>query len=83
MTNPSTEPGQLQTFILQAANDFNLGPTHTLGPIVEHNNLKPHRAKVYPAYGTTAEEGHGLFATAGFSVWGPDVLVFVNQALRR
>jgi hypothetical protein len=38
---------KVPTFIVQAANDFNLGPVQTLDLIVVRNGVKPHRAKLY------------------------------------
>jgi hypothetical protein len=76
----ATQSVRVPTFILQAQNDYNLGPTHVLGPIVLGNNVLPHEAKVYPPYGTTPADGHARFATEGFTVWGPDVLTFIRQA---
>ncbi|MHB8465172.1 MAG: alpha/beta hydrolase family protein [Acidimicrobiales bacterium] len=74
---------KVPTFIIQANNDYSIGPAQVLGSIVAHNNVQPHLSKIYPAYGTTPQEGHGLFATAGFAVWGADVLAFVQQALQQ
>jgi len=47
------------------------------------NKVLPHQAKLYPACGTTHEEGHATFATAGFGVWAQDVLTFIRQAFAR
>ena len=74
---------KIPTFIIQAQNDYSLGPVRVLGQIVASNKVLPHQAKIYPAYGTTHEEGHAEFATAGFGVWGQDVLTFVGQAFAR
>jgi poly(3-hydroxybutyrate) depolymerase len=74
---------KIPTFIIQAQNDYSLGPVRVLGQIVAGNKVLPHQAKIYPAYGTTHEEGHAEFATAGFGVWGQDVLTFVGQAFAR
>jgi poly(3-hydroxybutyrate) depolymerase len=74
---------KIPTFIIQAQNDYSLGPVRVLGQVVADNNVLPHQAKLYPAYGTTYQEGHADFATAGFSVWGQDVLTFIRQAFTR
>ena len=47
------------------------------------NKVLPHQAKLYPAYGTTHQDGHWEFATMGFSVWGQNVLAFIGQAFAR
>lgn len=74
---------RVPTFIVQAANDYSLGPTHVLGPIILGNGVPPHEAKVYPPYGTTVEDGHARFATGGFSVWGDDVFRFISDTFTR
>jgi dienelactone hydrolase len=79
----AAENVKIPTFVIQAGNDYNLGPTQVLGKIVADNNITPHEAKLYPAYGTTAQDGHGRFAIKGFGVWGADVLRFIRQAFAR
>jgi dienelactone hydrolase len=82
-------------FLIQAHNDYNLGPSVTLGGQLKakalHGSLD--RAQVYSGFGSTQKDssgkitdtdGHGLFAlsTGGASIWGADVLEFLNQAIR-
>jgi carboxymethylenebutenolidase len=69
-------------FILQAANDFSTDPVRTLGPIAEK---KGGRSKLYPAFGSTAQDGHWAFATLrrGSDVWGADVLEFLRASLKQ
>ena len=43
-------------FLLQAENDYNLGPSEVLGPVIRARSFL-NRAKVYPAFGTTHQEG--------------------------
>jgi dienelactone hydrolase len=74
---------KIPTFIIQAQNDYSLGPTQVLGPIIVDNKVLPHQAKLYPANGTTHQDGHWEFATMGFSVWGQNVLAFIGQAFAR
>jgi carboxymethylenebutenolidase len=65
-------------FILQAENDYDLGPAKVLG-----KRLKPPGgSKIYPAYGSTTQEGHAGFATqpAGIAIWQQDVLDFLRNA---
>ena len=68
-------------FLLQAENDYNLGPSEVLGPVIRAQGFR-NRAKVYPAFGTTHQEGHAGFACweEGIAIWGPDVLDFLAQA---
>jgi dienelactone hydrolase len=67
-------------FILQAANDFSTEPTEVLGPEAVKNGGE---ARLYPAFGGSAQDGHWAFATlkSGTSVWGDDVLGFLRRSL--
>ena len=49
----------IPVFLGQAANDFSTGPTIELGKALAGAN-KPHKAIVYPPFGLTRGEGHGL-----------------------
>jgi pimeloyl-ACP methyl ester carboxylesterase len=68
-------------FLLQARNDYGIGPSEVLGPILTSKGGL-NRAKLYPPYGTTPQEGHGGFACweGGIAVWGQDVLDFLEAA---
>jgi carboxymethylenebutenolidase len=67
-------------FLLQAENDYNLGPSEVLGK--ELNGMpKPNRSKLYPPYGETNAQGHGAFATKGSAIWGADVDAFLKAIL--
>jgi carboxymethylenebutenolidase len=70
-------------FLIQAQNDFSLGPSQVLGPMIKRK-APPNQARIYPPYGTTPEEGHWDFATkeGGIDIWGPDVLAFFQAANR-
>jgi polyhydroxybutyrate depolymerase len=70
-------------FLIQAQNDFSLGPSQALGPIITAKG-GANRARVYPAFGTTHAEGHGAFAAseAGTGIWGPGVLGFLEETLQ-
>ncbi len=71
-------------FLLQAHNDYNLGPSELLGGELTRQGVL-NRTQVYPAFGDAANprDGHGGFAVRGSDVWGPDVLEFVNAVLKR
>jgi len=71
-------------FLAQAQNDFSLGPSEVLGPIVRAKG-PPSDARVYPAFGTTPQDGHGAFAVraAAIAIWGPDVFKFLDYAMKR
>ncbi len=42
---------------------------------------KPHRVKIYPPSGQTAEQGHA-FVYREVPKWEPDVFAFLNEQLR-
>jgi dienelactone hydrolase len=67
-------------FILQATNDFSTDPTKILGPEAVR---KGGAARLYPAFGGSAQDGHWAFATlrSGTSVWGDDVIGFLRRSL--
>jgi carboxymethylenebutenolidase len=63
-------------FFLQAANDYDTTPTTALSAEMQNVN-KPYQAKIYPAYGTTPDDGHAGFCFNGTAVWGDDVANFI------
>jgi len=67
-------------FLIQAKNDYSTGPSEVLGPLIRSKGGL-HRAKLYPAFGTTPQEGHGGFACweEGIAIWGDDVLAFLKE----
>jgi dienelactone hydrolase len=69
-------------FLLQAQNDFSTGPSDVLGPLLKAKG-SPNDAKLYPAFGTTNQQGHAAFAcwSLGAMTWGEDVLTFLDAAL--
>jgi dienelactone hydrolase len=70
-------------FLLQARNDYDLGPMDLLGAELKHKG-KPDRAQLYPAFGdaNNPKDGHGGFAVRGSEVWGKDVLEFLHQVMK-
>jgi carboxymethylenebutenolidase len=68
-------------YLARAQNDFSLGPSQVLGPIIRAKGA-PNDAKVYPPNGTTHEEGHGGFAVrGGIPAWSPDVFRFLERVM--
>src|SRR5262249_22106755 len=69
-------------FLLQAANDYSTGPSEVLGPEIRKRGA-PNQAKLYPAFGTTHQQGHGAFGcwNIGTRIWGADVMEFLNAAM--
>jgi carboxymethylenebutenolidase len=70
-------------FLIQAQNDFGLGPSEVLGPVIKRKGA-PNQAKIYAPYGATPQEGHYDFATkeGGIAIWGSDVLDFFRAVIR-
>jgi dienelactone hydrolase len=66
-------------FFLQAANDFSIRPTRELAAALKGTG-RVVEAKIYPAFGHTAMEGH-LLADRGPLVWGADVRRFLERWL--
>ncbi len=70
-------------FLVQAQNDYSLGPSEVLGPIIRAKGA-PNEAKVYPPYGATSQDGHGKFATQpeGIAIWEAEVFRFAGAVLK-
>jgi carboxymethylenebutenolidase len=79
----AVQHAQAPVLIVQAENDYNLGPSRVLGPLLEKAGKG--RAVVFPAFGTTEQEGHGAFArrTEATAIWGATVLDFFRRAVER
>jgi len=76
-------PGPI--YLMQAHNDFNLGPTETLGGLVEAKG-PPSRCNVFPTHiggGGNSTDAH-MQGHAGFfgdpTAWGTAVLAYLNAA---
>jgi len=67
-------------FIIQAANDYSVEPARVLGDEMEHLG-KPHRTKIYQAFGRTPDDGHSLIYL-GVPTWEPDVFAFLDEQMR-
>lgn len=63
-------------FLLQPSNDHFIGATQNLGALAV---AKDHasRFKIFPPYGKTENQAH-TFGIDGISIWGPDVLSFID-----
>ena len=68
-------------FFLHAANDYSVTSGTALDAHLRQLG-KPHRLKIYPPVGHTAEEGHG-FLYLSVTTWEPDVFAFLDQRMRR
>ena len=67
-------------FLIQAENDYNLGPSHVL-PKEATKKHKDFQSKVYPAFGSSHHDGHWGFCSSATNVWGADVLAFLETQL--
>jgi carboxymethylenebutenolidase len=65
--------------LVQAENDHSTAPTWELAAELRRLG-KPHDARVFPAFGLTADEGH-LFFQNGAPIWGPWVRAFLARWL--
>jgi carboxymethylenebutenolidase len=68
---------RIAIFFFQAANDYDLSPTKTLSGAMKDSG-KSHEFKIYPPYGSSAEDGHS-FGYFGSAVWADDVFRFLNR----
>ncbi len=66
-------------FFIQAANDYSVAPAEELAAEMARRH-RPHRVKIYPAVGRTAEDGHH-FVQLGLAAWEPDVFAFLDENL--
>jgi carboxymethylenebutenolidase len=68
-------------YLAQAQNDYSLGPSEVLGPMIRAKGA-PSSAKIYPAFGSTPQDGHGGFAVrGGVPIWSADVFAFLERAM--
>jgi carboxymethylenebutenolidase len=67
---------------IQAENDYDLGPSRTLASELEQLG-KPHKLLIFPPYGNTHAEGHGVFCSQGMNVWGPAVSSFLDASMAK
>lgn len=72
----------IPVLFIQAENDYDLGPSRTLARELEQLG-KPHKLLIFPAYGNTHAEGHGVFCSQAADVWGPEVLSFLDLSMAR
>jgi dienelactone hydrolase len=68
-------------FFIHAANDYSVAPAEALGGEMARVGT-PHRLKIYPAFGRTADEGHG-FVHLSPATWEADVFAFLNEQMVR
>ena len=69
----------IPVLFIQAENDYDLGPSQTLAGELEKLG-KPHKLMIFPPYGNTHAEGHGVFCSQATDVWGPAVTSFLDAS---
>ena len=69
----------MPVFFLQAQNDYDLTPNCILSEQVKASGKRV-ELRVYPAYGSGAQDGHS-FCVRGANIWGPDVVKFIEAHL--
>src|SRR3954453_3258465 len=65
-------------FLIQAQNDFSLGPCEDLGLELKQRS-SPTRVKVYPPFGTGPAQAV-MFGVHGTDLWGDDVYQFLKDS---
>jgi carboxymethylenebutenolidase len=68
-------------FLVHAANDYSVAPGEVLAAEMARLG-KPHRVKIYPPFGPTADDGHS-FVYLSITTWEPDVFAFLDEHMRR
>jgi dipeptidyl aminopeptidase/acylaminoacyl peptidase len=72
----------IPVMFVQAENDYDLGPSRTLAGELERLG-KPHKLLIFPPYGNTHAEGHGVFCSQATSVWGAAVNSFLDTSMEK
>ena len=68
-------------FLIQAENDYSLAPSHVLSKEANKKH-KDFQSKIYPAFGSTHQDGHWGFCSSATDVWGNDVLAFLETRMK-
>ena len=68
-------------FFIHAENDYSVSSGKVLDARRELI-AKPHRLKIYPPIGDSADEGHD-FLHLGVNIWEPDVFAFLEENMHR
>lgn len=67
-------------YFIQAENDQDLSPSRVLANEMQQLG-KPHKIKIFPPFGKTAEDGHS-FGYYGGEIWGLEVFTFLREAMK-
>ncbi len=67
--------------MIHAQNDYSINPGYALDSVMNKFN-KPHLLKIYPKFGNSVNEGHGLIFLST-ETWEADVFKFLDKNLLR
>lgn len=67
-------------YFIQAENDQDLSPSRVLSAEMQRLG-KPHKIKIFPPVGKTAEDGHS-FGYFGGKIWEPEVFAFLGETMK-
>jgi dienelactone hydrolase len=67
-------------FFIHASNDYSIEPGKSLAADMRRLG-KPHRLRIYPAFGRTPEEGHSIVYLST-PTWQTDVFAFLDAVMR-
>jgi len=74
----AVELARAPVFLIQAENDYSLGPSHVLSREANKKH-KDFQSKIYPAFGNSHQEGHWGFCSSATEVWGPMYWPFLTR----
>ncbi|HZS56728.1 MAG TPA: prolyl oligopeptidase family serine peptidase [Bryobacteraceae bacterium] len=77
----AVDQAKAPVFLLQAENDYSVAPTRVLTKEAGKNG-KDFRSHIYPAFGSTHQDGHWGFCSTATDVWGNDVLTFLDKEMK-
>jgi carboxymethylenebutenolidase len=66
--------------LIQAENDYDLAPSRALDEELKQAG-KPHKVDIFPPFGNTHQDGHGLCVRGG-EIWAPTVFSFLDDAIK-
>lgn len=70
----------IPTFFIHASNDYSTEPGKTLAADMRRL-AKPHRLRIYPAFGRTPAAGHNIVYLSA-ATWEADVFAFLDACMR-
>jgi len=72
---------RVPVYFIQAENDHDTAPSKALAAEMQRLG-KPHRLRIFPAFGGSAEDGH-TFGYLAPHLWGASVVEFLDASMRR